>query len=43
MAAMRYMIELTANDYMYINKDTYEVTNADDQKGIEFIHFFLKG
>ncbi len=43
MAAIRYMIELKANNYMYINRDTYEVTSAEDPKAIEFVHFFLKG
>lgn len=43
MASKRFMIELTADDYMYINRDTYEVTTADDPKSIEFVHFFLKG
>jgi hypothetical protein len=43
MQAIRFMIELTANDFMYINKDTLDVTNAEDPNAIEFIHFFLKG
>lgn len=29
-AAMRYMLELNANDFMYINKDTFEVTDESD-------------
>ena len=37
------MLELTANDYIYINKKTFEVTNEQDPDAIEFIHFFLKG
>ena len=37
------MLELEANSYMYINKETYEVTNAEDPNSMEFIHFFLKG
>ena len=37
------MIELKAETYMYINRDTYEVTNAEDPRAIEFVHFFLKG
>ncbi len=28
---------------MYINRETYEVTNAEDPNAMEFIHFFLKG
>jgi tRNA U38,U39,U40 pseudouridine synthase TruA len=43
MAAIRFMIELKADTYMYINRDTYEVTNAEDPRAIEFVHFFLKG
>ena len=42
-AAMRVMIELTANDYMYVNQDTFEVTNEADPRALEFVHFFLKG
>jgi hypothetical protein len=37
------MIELTADDFMYINKNTFEVSSADDPDALEFIHFFLKG
>ena len=37
------MIELSANDYMYVNQDTLEVTNAEDPKALEFVHFYLKG
>ena len=37
------MLELTADDYMYINRDTYEVTNKEDPNALEFVHFFLKG
>jgi tRNA U38,U39,U40 pseudouridine synthase TruA len=43
MAAIRFMIELKADSYMYINRDSLEVTNADDPRAIEFVHFFLKG
>ena len=43
MACLRYMLELTANDYIYINRNTLEVTNAEDPDAIEFIHFFLRG
>ena len=42
-ASQRFMMELTANDYMYVNQDTFEVTNRDDPRALEFIHFFLKG
>lgn len=37
------MLYLRANTYMYINRETQEVTNAEDPKAMEFIHFFLKG
>ena len=43
MAARRYMMELKANDYMYVNQKTFEVTNSDDPEALEFVHFFLKG
>lgn len=43
MAANRYMMELTANSFMYVNQNTFELTNSDDPDAIEFIHFFLKG
>jgi tRNA U38,U39,U40 pseudouridine synthase TruA len=42
-AAKRYMLELTANDYMYVNHKTFEVTDAADPDALEFVHFFLKG
>jgi tRNA pseudouridine(38-40) synthase len=32
--AMRFMVELSANDYMYINRDTLEVTDESDPKSI---------
>lgn len=43
MASQRFMIELTANDYMYVNKDTLQVTDENDPRALEFIHFYLKG
>lgn len=42
-ASQRYMIDLSANDYMYVNQDTLEVTNAEDPRALEFVHYFLKG
>ena len=42
-AAKRYMLELTANDYMHVNYKTFEVTDASDPDALEFVHFFLKG
>lgn len=41
--AMRYMLKLESNEYVYMNKNTFELTNAEDKDGIEFVHFFLKG
>ena len=41
--AMRYMIELRADTFMYINRETFDVTTEDDPNAIQFIHFFLKG
>lgn len=32
--AMRYMIELKANDFMYINRDTLDVTDESDPNAI---------
>ena len=37
------MKRLKADTFMYINKDTLDVTDKDDPNSIEFIHFFLKG
>ena len=37
------MIELECNDFMYINRETYEVTDESDPNALEFIHFYLKG
>lgn len=43
MTAQRFMMILEASDFMYVNYETNEVTNKDDPKAIEFLHFFLKG
>lgn len=43
MASQRYMKILEANEYIYINKFTNEVTDSSDKDAIEFVHFFLKG
>jgi hypothetical protein len=37
------MMILDANEFMYVNSETNEITDSDDPKAIEFIHFFLKG
>jgi len=28
---------------MYVNVDTLKMTDANDENGLEFVHFFLKG
>lgn len=43
MTAMRFMMELSANEFMYVNKNTCSVTDATDPDSIEFVHFHLKG
>ena len=43
MAACRFMMELSANQLMYVNQKTCAVTNVDDPDAIEFVHFELKG
>lgn len=42
-ASQRFMIDLKANDYMYVNQDTFEVTDASDPRALEFVHFYLRG
>src|SRR5687767_11029403 len=37
------MIELECNTFMYINRETFEVTDEDDPNALEFVHFYLKG
>ena len=37
------MIDLTANDYMYVNRDNFTVTDSEDPRALEFVHFYLKG
>ena len=43
MAANRFMIQMEANEYRYVNKTTMKVTEASDPDGIEFVRFYLKG
>ena len=43
MAAQRYMMDMKADEFMYVNCDTFEVTSTDDPKAIEFIRFYLRG
>lgn len=40
---MRYMMKMTANEYMYVNQDTLKVTDASDSRAIEFVRFYLQG
>jgi len=42
-AALRFMMELSANDYLYVNSETFEVTSCEDPQALEFVHFYLKG
>lgn len=42
-AAKRYMLELKASDYMYVNTKTLEVTEHSDKDALEFVHFYLRG
>jgi len=37
------MMELSANDYMYVNQHSLQVTNRDDPDALEFVHFYLRG
>ena len=43
MSAQRYMVHLDCSELVYINRDTNEMTDESDKRGIEFMHFFLKG
>lgn len=42
-AACRYMMKMTANEFMYVNRESFAVTQADDENAIEFVRFYLKG
>jgi tRNA pseudouridine38-40 synthase len=42
-AANRFMLELSANEYMYVNQDSFKVTCSEDPRAIEFVKFYLKG
>lgn len=37
------MMILEAQEFMYVNSETGELSDREDPKAIEFIHFFLKG
>ena len=43
MAANRYMMEMTANEFIYVNQNSFEVTDSSDPAAIEFVRFYLKG
>lgn len=34
---------MTADEFMYVNQDTYAVTEAGDERAIEFVRFYLQG
>lgn len=42
-ACQRFMIEMDASKYIYINTKSFAVTNAEDEDSLEFVHFYLKG
>jgi tRNA pseudouridine38-40 synthase len=37
------MQELDCSEIIYVNRETLELSNSEDPKALEFIHFFLKG
>jgi len=37
------MIEMKANECMYVNTATFKVTDKEDPEALEFVHFYLKG
>ena len=43
MAAQRFMMELSADDFLYVNRKTCVVTNSTDPDALELVHFHLKG
>jgi tRNA U38,U39,U40 pseudouridine synthase TruA len=43
MAAQRFMMEMEASEYRYVNRHTLKVTDSEDPEGIEFVRFYLKG
>lgn len=42
-AAQRYMTEMKADKFMYVNTNTFQVTEKGDPDALEFIHFRLNG
>ena len=42
-SSARYMMKMTANEFLYVNRESFEVTEASDENGIEFVRFYLKG
>ena len=43
MTAQRFMIDMDASEFRYVNTKTFECTTADDPDAIEFVRFYLKG
>lgn len=43
MTANRFMIEMCADRYVYVNQDTGLRTDENDPRAMEFVHLFLKG
>ena len=41
--AARYMMRMTANEFMYVNRETFAVTDEADENAIEFVRFYLQG
>ena len=37
------MMNMTANEFMYVNRESFAVTEAADENAIEFVRFYLKG
>ena len=42
-AACRYMMQMNATEFMYINQDSFAVVEGSDPRAIEFVRFYLQG
>ena len=42
-AACRYMMKMTANEFMYVNRRSFQVSEAADPEALEFVRFYLQG
>ena len=42
-AAQRFMMQMKAQSFMYVNVNSLQVTDANDPDALEFVHLFLKG